>query len=334
MTRASNHGDHDDTSAATTWLLGVDGGGTKTCAAVAQIDAAGQLVVLGRGVGGPGNPRATSLREAQHEISQAIESAFAAAGRPATRVAAVCLGLAGTGHPATRSAMEQWCAQQQLAARWRVVHDAQIILRSGTGSGAGIALIAGTGSLAYGCDAHGDTARAGGWGHLWSDEGSAYAIGVAALRAVAKATDRRGAPTQLVEVVVRHAGAESPRDLVAIFHPGPDARRLIAALAPLVFQCAGAGDAVAQQVIAQAAEDLSDMVRTVARSLALGAGEYALVYAGGVLVRQPALRESIARRLAEWTLAPSSVHVAVDPVLGALRLAAELRDSLRGEGAG
>lgn len=324
MTRSTNQIEHNGHLAATTWLLGVDGGGTKTCAAVAQIDTTGQISVLGRGHGGPGNPRATSLLEAQREILLAIQAAFAEAGRSPTPVAAVCLGLAGTGHPSTRSAMEQWCAQQKFAARWRVVHDAEIILRSGDNRGAGVALISGTGSLAYGCDLHGVTARAGGWGHVWGDEGSAYAMGVAALRAVAQAADRRGASTQLKEVLLQHVGAESPNDLVPIFHPSPGARRLIAALAPLVFQCADGGDSVARQIVAQATNDLSAMVRSVAQSLAFEASQYALVFAGGVLVRQPRFRESVIRQLADWALTPGSIHVATEPVWGALRTAAAL----------
>jgi N-acetylmuramic acid 6-phosphate etherase len=316
--------EHAAPAARPTWVLGVDGGGTKTCAALAQIDETGQMSILGRGLGGPANPRATSLREAQHQILLAIETAFAEAHRPPTPVAAIGLGLAGTGHSATRSAMEQWCAQQPLAQRCRVVHDAEIILRAGSSTGVGIALISGTGSLAFGCDVQGVAARAGGWGHLWGDEGSAYAIGVAALRAVAQAADRRGDPTQLVDILLRHAGADSPSDLVPIFHPGPDARRLIAALAPVVFQTAEEGDLVAQRIIAQAADDLSQMVRSVVQALAFESGAYALVCAGGVLVQQKALRESVVIRLTELALPPGSIHLAADPVLGALRLAAEL----------
>jgi N-acetylglucosamine kinase-like BadF-type ATPase len=318
---------HDAPAATPTWVLGVDGGGTKTCAALAQIDETGQMSVLGRGLSGPANPRATSLRVAQHQILLAIEAAFAAAHQPPTPVAAIGLGLAGTGHPATRSAMEEWCAQLPLAPRCRVVHDAEIILRAGSSTGVGIALISGTGSLAYGSDVQGVTARAGGWGHLWGDEGSAYAIGVAALRAVAQAADRRGAPTQLVELLLRHAGADSPSDLVPIFHPGPDARRLIAALAPVVFQTAEKGDPVARRIIAGAAEDLSQMVRSVVQALAFESGAYALVCAGGVLIQQKALRESVVTRLTELALPPGSIHLAADPVLGALRLAADLLTS-------
>ncbi len=319
--------EHDTPAATPTWVLGVDGGGTKTCAALAQIDETGQMSVLGRGLSGPANPRATSLREAQHQILLAIEAAFAEARRPPTPVAAIGLGLAGTGHPATRSAMEQWCAQQPLAQRCRFVHDAEIILRAGSSTGVGIALISGTGSLAFGRDVRGVAARAGGWGHLWGDEGSGYAIGVAALRAVAQAADRRGAPTQLVELLLHHAGAESPSDLVPIFHPGPDARRLIAALAPLVFQAAGEGDPVARRIVALATEDLSQMVRSVVQALAFQSGAYALVCAGGVLVQQQALRASVTSRLTELALPPGSIHIAADPVLGALRLAADLLTS-------
>lgn len=311
-------------NAAPILILGVDGGGTKTCAALASVEATGQLSVLGRGLSGPANPRATSLPSAQRQVLVAIQAAFAAANRRPLPVAAICLGLAGTGHPTTRLAMDQWCQRQHLAARWRVVPDAQLILRTGSLAGVGIALISGTGSLAYGCDARHVIARAGGWGHLWGDEGSGYAIGAAALRAVTHAVDRRGTATQLVEVILRHAGVESAVDLVPAFPSGQDARQRIAALAPVVFQAASDGDAVAQRIVSQAADALADMVRSVATALCFQAAEYTLVYAGGVLVQQAVLRESIATRLTNMSLPPGSTSVVADPVLGALRLAAEL----------
>jgi N-acetylglucosamine kinase-like BadF-type ATPase len=320
----SSHIANGTTEAPSTLILGVDAGGTKTCAALASADASGQISILGRGLSGPANPRTTSLTIAQSHILEAIQGAFAAASRHTTSVDAICLGIAGAGHPSTRTAMEQWCEQQRLAVRWQVVHDAHIILRAGSLTGVGIALISGTGSLAFGCDASGVHARSGGWGHLWGDEGSAYAIGAAGLRAVAQAADGRGSATQLVAAILRHAGAESPVDLVPTFLVGQDSRQRIAALAPLVFQAAVAGDAVAHRIISRAADELADMVRSVARALSFAADGYGLVFAGGVLVQQGVLRESVANRLAQDSLRPGCTNVVVDPVIGALRLAAAL----------
>jgi N-acetylglucosamine kinase-like BadF-type ATPase len=319
-----NHHATEAAEAASTLILGVDAGGTKTCAALASVNESRQIRVLGRGLSGPANPRTTSLHTAQSHILEAIQSALVAGQRHSTSVDAICLGIAGTGHPSTRAAMEQWCEQQHLAARWQVVHDAHIILRAGSSTGVGIALISGTGSLAYGCDANGVAARSGGWGHLWGDEGSAFAMGAAALRAITQAADGRGSATRLVEAILRHAGAESPADLVPAFLAGQDSRQRIAALAPLVFRAAVEGDAMAQRITSQAASDLADMVRSVVRALSFTAGDYSLVFAGGVLVQQAVLRESVATRLAQESLRPGCTSVVVDPVIGALRLAAEL----------
>lgn len=305
-------------------LLGIDGGGTKTIAVLALHQAHAAPRTIGRGAGGPANPRAAGWATVQQHIAGAIDAAFAAAGRPRTRVAALCLGLAGAGHQSVRETMYAWCAHQQLAVRWAVVHDAQIILRAGVQQGPGIALISGTGSLAYGVTAEGRSARAGGWGYLLGDEGSGYAIGLAALRAMVRETDGRAATTQLTARLLPTLDVPSTWDLIPLVHEDPDARHRIASLAPLVLAVAEQGDAVAQQIRDQAARELTDMVAAVLQTLALAPPPYQLVFSGGLLQHHPALREAILQQLAQRQAAPQSSAVADDPAYGAVLLARDL----------
>jgi len=305
-------------------LLGIDGGGTKTIAVLALHQAHAAPRTIGRGTGGPANPRAAGWATVQQHIADAIDAAFATAGRPRTRVAALCLGMAGAGHASVRETMYAWCAQQQLAERWAVVHDAQIILRAGAQQGPGIALISGTGSLAYGVTADGHSARAGGWGYLLGDEGSGYAIGLAALRAMVRETDGRAPATQLTASLLPTLGVPSTWDLIPLVHEDPGARRRIASLAPLVLAVAEQGDAVAQQIRDRAARELTDMVAAVSQALALGPSPYQLVFSGGLLQHHPALREAILQQLAQRRVAPQSSAVADDPACGAVLLARNL----------
>src|SRR5690606_12096698 len=124
--------------------------------------------------------------------------------------------------------------------------------------GAGILLIAGTGSSAWARGVDGRTARAGGWGHLLGDEGSGYALGVAALRAVARAHDGRAPSTDLRDAVLRHANVAAPEALIA--WAASAAKAEIAALAPCVAEAAAADDAVARAIVDRAARDLADHV--------------------------------------------------------------------------
>ncbi len=305
-------------------LLGVDGGGTKTTAVLATHHADTGPHTIGRGVSGPSNPRSSGWEIAKQNIADAVGAAFAAAGRTRERVAALCLGMAGAGHESVRDELYQWCAQQELAVRWSVVHDAQIILRAGTQQGTGIALISGTGSLAYGQTSDGRSARAGGWGYLLGDEGSGYAIGLSALRAIARATDGRGSDTRLAASLLAQLGLHSPWELIPLLHEDREARHRIASLAPLVLAAAEDGDLVAQHIQDQAAQELSGMVAAVARSLAFTHHTYHLAFSGGLLQHQPVVRDAVLRHLAEHHSAPQTSTVVEDPAYGAVLLAGDL----------
>lgn len=305
-------------------LLGVDGGGTKTTAVLAARPADAPFVTLGRGVSGPSNPRSSGWDTALQNIDSAVGAAFAAAGRARERVAALCLAMAGAGHELARERLYQWCERQDLAIAWRIVHDAQIVVRAGTAEGTGIALISGTGSLAYGQTPDGRAARSGGWGYLLGDEGSGYAIGLAALRAIARATDGRGPDTCLTPRLLPHFGLLDPWELIPAVYDDRDARHRIAALAPTTLAVAAEGDPVAQDIQDRAAGDLAAMVIAVARSLACADPGFHLVFSGGLLQHQGVLRDAVLRHLAGCQRAPQTSTVVEDPVHGAVLLANDL----------
>ena len=158
-------------------MLGIDGGGSKTAAWLAF----GPTQIVGRGRTGPGNPRAVGFDQALMNIDAAVEAAFQEAALARVPAESACLAVAGTGREADRARVLDWARQRSLAKRVEVVHDAEPLLAAGTPEGWGIALISGTGSLAYGRSASGATARTGGWGYLIGDEGSGYALAIAGL---------------------------------------------------------------------------------------------------------------------------------------------------------
>ncbi len=142
-----------------TWAIGVDGGGTKTEAWLAHGPrSAPQL--LGRGSAGPGNPQAAGVAGASENILAAIRAAFADAELRTQSVGTACLALAGVGRETLRAQMQHWAQSAGLAQQIQVVHDAQAVLAGGTPHGCGIALICGTGSLAFGLTATGSSGAA------------------------------------------------------------------------------------------------------------------------------------------------------------------------------
>lgn len=304
-----------------TLLLGIDGGGTKTVALLAS--AADPDQILATGYAGPSNQRAVGPMLAMQNLDLAVHSAFELAAIPRCTVAAACLGLAGADRDSDRSVILQWADEARLAHKVRVVNDAVPLLSAESGTGIGVALIAGTGSLAWGCNSSGDSARAGGWGWLMGDEGSAWAIGSAVLKAVVFAADGRGPQTALSPAVCEQLQISTAQELVARIYSAEIPRALIAELAPLAFTLAHAADAVASRIVSTAGQDLALMVRTVADRLQLPQ-QLPLAATGAVLTRQPALLQAVVRHLSHDQRYTPVVCVVNNAATGALRLAAGL----------
>jgi len=314
-------------------LLGIDGGGTKTAAWLARAEAGGPRL-LGSGTAGPANPQAVGFAQAEKSIDAAVDGAFAAAGMARTEVAAAVLAVAGSDREENRRRLADWASRRRLARRFRLVHDALPVLAAGTPQGWGVALISGTGSFAFGQSHDGRTARSGGWGFLFGDEGSGYAIAVAALRAAAKAADGRGPDTQLVDALLRELGLAKAEELVSKVYGMAGDRAALAALAGVVFETASQGDRAAEAIAADAAAELAQMVRAVAGKL-FSSGDrisaFPLAMSGGILSGSALLRRRIESHLADGGLPAAPVALVDEPVRGAVKLAcAELDPPAQG----
>jgi N-acetylmuramic acid 6-phosphate etherase len=301
-------------------LIGIDGGGSKTLVLLANA----QLQILGRGIGGPSNYLSIGLPAALDALETAAAAAFAQAGlNPHAPVAALALGMAGVDRPADKALFTTWAGQRFPGAQLYLANDAHLVLAAGTPAGWGLAVISGTGSIVYGRDIDGNTARTGGWGYLLGDEGSGYRIGISGLQAVARAWDGLEPPTLLTEQILAHLRLNSPAELVGyVYHPATT-RAEIARLAPLVEATAHSGDAAAQQIMDQAAVDLANFAAAAAKKLDLRS-PVPCALAGGMLVHSPDLRAHFREcaQIAGLHLDPFTP--VREPALGALRLAANL----------
>jgi N-acetylglucosamine kinase-like BadF-type ATPase len=303
-------------------LIGVDGGGSKTHACVASWKE-GKAEILGKGTAGPSNPNSVGWIMATENIRHSIALAYEAAG-VANQVADVaCIGLAGSQRADVRQRLIDDLTRGGLAERIDITHDADPVLYAASDAGCGIALIVGTGSICFGRDAHGTTARSGGWGYLIGDEGSGYAIGLAAARAVARDADGRGSPTAITSRVLESCGIKEPAGLIPRLY-GPDAmsRQDLAQLAKLVIESAETTDSIAQEIVAQAAAELAAMIAAVSRSLATKAFETTLALAGGLLTEARPLQQALSAELNRRGLQFAETKIIYEPVLGAIRLCA------------
>lgn len=260
-----------------TLVLGIDGGGTRTTCAVAGAEGP----ELARGRGGPGNYLAAGREAALANIGAAIREALARAGASAGEVAAACFGLAGAARPEDRQALAG-LAELVPGARWRLTDDAAIALAGATGGVPGCVIIAGTGSIAYGEDAAGRPARAGGWGWLVDDPGSGFDLGRRAVAAVLRAHDGRGPATALTGRILRRWGLTEPPELLGKLYRPPVTRPELAALAEEVVAAAREGDATAREILDAGGRELALMAAAVLRRLDLLAAPAPVATAGGL----------------------------------------------------
>ncbi len=295
-----------------TLFLGVDGGGTRTRAVA--MDRRGRE--LGRGMGSAtlidqADPRAT--------VGAIVHACHRAAGASGAALPARVLwaGIAGAGTEPAQSVVRDSLRKAGVADDVYVESDAHAAFHDAFGSEAGILLVSGTGSSALGRDSDGSTATVGGWGGLLGDEGSGYALGMAALRALVRAEDGRGAPTRLRDPILEKLGVDQPGRLIRWIATASKAS--VAALAPVVCRAAEVGDEVAGEIVDRAVHDLVAHVLTLAERLGPWPGRPAVALTGGLIGEDGPLRARVSAGIAR--LACDVHERTVDAARGAAHLA-------------
>jgi N-acetylglucosamine kinase-like BadF-type ATPase len=295
------------------YVIGIDAGGTKTVGLLA--DGSGQVLREARG--GGANLRVHGELGVEKSLFQVIDALDAP--QP---VDALCLGIAGVSQEADRDVVRDLLRRLGIRRAVRIVNDAEIALVAGAPDGHGIVLVAGTGSIAYGVDPAGTTARSGGWGYLLGDEGSAFWLGHAAVRAGIRAADGRGPTTILFDRICAQLGLHEPARLVEWFYDQELSRTRVAQLARLVEEAAADGDETAQDLLDHAARHLARAARAVERRLAFP-GPFPLVLSGGAFRACPSLVRRLEARLDDLPGA-RVVRLEAEPATGAVKLALDL----------
>lgn len=298
--------------------VGVDGGGTTTTALVVR-RATGE--VIGRGRAGPSNIQAVGVEAGLKALDDSLDRAFLAAGLPRATVAAACLGLAGIDRQEGLDVIHGWAARTALAGAVSVANDATLLLAAGTPAGWGLAVIAGTGSIAFVRTPAGVVGRCGGWGYLLGDEGSGYQIALSALRAACRAADGCGPATVLVDRFVARMSLAGPPDLIPAVYRGPWDRAAIAGMAPLVLDAAASGDAVALGVVRRQAAELAATAAGAVANHGLPRAGLPIALAGGVLLGSEMYRAEFLAALRAAGIEPGPVTHVPDPAAGAVVLA-------------
>lgn len=294
--------------------IGVDGGGTHARAVV--VDEQGRELARRVGPAGLVDPRDPGSAAAA--VAQLVRDALIDAGQP--EVTALCCGLAGAGRPHEREAVRIALTLEHIADKVGVVGDAEAAMADAFPDGAGVLVVAGTGSIAWARSATGSAARVGGWGQLLGDEGSGYDIGLSGLRAVARTADGRSPPTALSSALLGAVHLTDPDDLIAWTASATKAQ--IASLAPLVLSSAARGDPAAAAIRSHAVSSLVEMAAAAARHT--GTHAFAISLTGGLIAIGGPLRAAITQAVRERMPHARMTDRAVDAALGAARIARSL----------
>lgn len=295
-------------------VVGVDGGATKTLAA-AWAPGDGTVTL---GLGGPSNPDAVGPERAADALEEAVGEAVGA-DRDASDIAAAVFALAGT----DTDAVAQIVDSRFHYARTYTVNDVVAAWAAATECRPGVAVIAGTGSNVLGVGTGGEVWRAGGWGHVLGDEGSAYAIGLGGIRAACEARDCSGPQTPLYDDAPRHFEVGTVEEVAALVYQKPLTKGEIATFARQVSTRAEEGDEVAAALLDRAGNDLALLARTVVERTGLAAADADFVVGevGSTWRAGPLLVDPFESAVSAAAPRASFRLVSEPPVYGALLLA-------------
>jgi N-acetylglucosamine kinase-like BadF-type ATPase len=301
-----------------TYFLGFDGGGTKTECILADADGR----VVGRSVGGPSNPLRAGYMRAWFAISEAADAVLRRQKISAGHIRGICAGLGGAGRSEVVRQATTFFAQAYPNAEVRVTTDIEIALEAAFGSADGIILLAGTGSVALGRGENGKTARAGGRGPWFSDEGSAFDIGRRAFKAVVEAEEARGPETALSKRIFKFHEAQNWDSLLDRVSKNPD--DVFPKTFPLVAQLAERGDEVSREILSAAAVSLAALAASVVDQLGWRNREIPVAKVGGVYGRSKHFDAAIDAELNRSLGRVHLIPVEISPAEAAARMAVHL----------
>lgn len=291
------------------FIAGIDGGGTHTRLELRTADN----TLLRRQEFGPFNLNAIG----EDAFRARLREVFTACGKM-TDCASLCVGGAGISNPEVGRILEAELNTAGFAGRWKLCGDQEIALRGAMDS-PGMAVIAGTGSICFGKNAAGETARSGGYGHLIDDGGSGYALGRDVFSAAVQALDGRSEDHAILDAVLEKLSSAEAGAIVSFVYKGATDKAAIARFSAIALELAESGNQRACRILELGAEELHTLAAAVQRRLNLQGCPIALL--GGLLSEDNAYRRRVEARLSP--LGPV-IYPAHDALWGAAQMAWEL----------
>ena len=318
-----------DASAGSRYVLGFDGGGTKSICVVAREDGE----VVGVGASGISNFQGVGVVHAGQQVKEAVDKALAMAGITAKDVVTAAYGVAGADREADFDIVASYVEPNNPADWMLLSNDTTIALRAGTVDGVGLALICGTGANCIGFNGCGVLAKVGGLGRFSGDPGGGEDIVERAIIAGLSGEDGRGPKTLLYRRLAEALGVEALEDLIAFFYPDDYHPVELGKLAPVVFATAAEGDIVARRLLENVGDQLGKNAVAAARRLFKKQESFPIVLGGSILQKSkpPILVERLTLQVSKHFPNASIVRLTHEPVMGAVFFALDLMHGRAGK---
>ncbi len=263
------------------YVIGIDGGGTKSVINIADLNGK----IISRGLGGPTNIKSASLDEVHTVLKELMENAVSKSGLLIDDCASVCIGTAGVHELKGESDVAALIKSIGIKGNVIVTNDAEIVLAAESKDVEGVVLIAGTGSIAYGIDRYRKRYRSGGWGHILGDEGSGYYIGLEGIKAALKCYDGREPYTELLPMLEQEMGVLNVEGMVDRIYKKDLKKSEIAYYSKTVNKAFENGDKKAEEILQNSSSELFMLVDAVIKAMKYENVSTTVVVNGSVIVK-------------------------------------------------
>jgi len=304
------------------YLIGIDGGGTKTDCAIADLSGK----IINQITGKPSNFLVIGVEEAVENIFNLIEENLFQLEGDFSDVKQIVIGAAGAGRKEDVQILEKsfldYADQQGVHFKGiKVVSDAHIALEGAFPDSIGCILIAGTGSILFGKDEKGNIHRVGGFGRLIGDEGSGYSIGRKALNAVSKESDGRGEKTLITEILNNKMKVEHSDSLInKVYKEKLD----IASLAKIVIEAAEEDDEIAQDILDEEADELVLHIKSILEKIS--SNNLNVAFSGSLIDNKNFYSDLLKRKINSTLPKVKVAKASTSPLNGAILLAKRIVD--------
>lgn len=263
------------------YVIGIDGGGTKTLLKIADLN--GKLLAVSEG--GPSNINSMEMETVVNTLGELIDSGIKKIGEVKENCCCLCIGSAGVDRPEEQKIMKDIIKSLGISNEVIATNDAETALYGGVSGGEGIILISGTGSIGFGRNKEGQIARCGGWGHILGDEGSGYDIGKKALTAITRSYDGREKETLLTSLILKKLNLAKADDLIYYVYRSGAGKKEIASLAQIVDEAYKQGDKKAEEILKGSAYELFLCIIPLVEKLGFADKDLKLALNGSVLTK-------------------------------------------------